>query len=65
MLQGILTEEEQNIMRTFDPEDLPGFARRCEEVQELVYTRLKRKGERIREYGTLEVFLHENGYDEV
>ena len=65
MLGGLLTDEEQNILRDFDPEDLSGFAARCEEARRTVHTRLLESGVRLNEYDTLSDFLRENGYDEV
>ena len=65
MLTGILTEEEQNIMRDFDAEDLSRFAQDCEETRLLVYNRLKQNGVKINEYPVLEDFLRERRYDEV
>lgn len=60
MLGGLLSADEQNILRDFDAEDLPAFAERCEEARRLVYTRLKQNGVQLREYNTLEDFLREN-----
>lgn len=65
MLGGLVTEEERNILRDFDADDLQAFAARCEEARALIYERLKERGIPLREYDTLEDFLKENGEDEV
>ncbi len=65
MLGDLLTDDEQNILRDFDPENLPRFAGRAEEARALVHTRLRERGVRICEYEDLDAFLRENGYDEV
>lgn len=65
MLGGLLSEEEQNIMRDFDSKDLSRFARCCEETRLLVYNRLKQTGVRVDEYPALEDFLRERRHDEV
>lgn len=65
VLGDLLTDDEQNILRDFDHENLSRFAERAEEARALVHTRLRERGVRICEYETLDAFLRENGYDEV
>ena len=57
----MVAEDEQNILRDFDAEDLPAFAARCEQARAIIYERLKAGGIPIREYGTLEDFLAAEG----
>lgn len=65
MLGGLISEDEQNILRDFDADDLHAFAERCEQARKLVYGRLKQRGVPLREYDTLEDFLRENEEHEV
>ncbi len=65
MLGELLTDDERNILRDFDPGDLAGFAARCEKTRRLVHTRLLQNGVQLREYGTLNDFFRENGHVEV
>ena len=65
VLDGIVTEEERNILGQFDAGNLTHFAQVCENTRILVRERLLARGENLREYDTLEDFLRENDTHEV